>query len=103
MGVSLGHLDTFVSQEQFHFVQINSAHNQPTGEGMPQIVPVKVFNLGFLEIVNPIGMFDAVLHRLTRLLAWKHVGIMKHSRQALQGFTTRLFIPMWRLCLTWTF
>ena len=47
--------------------------------------PVKVFDLGRLEIPLPIRVLDSVLETLSTVTTIKNVGIMEHPRKALQG------------------
>jgi hypothetical protein len=40
--------------------QVNPSHHQSGSEGMPQIVPVKVFDASFFEVALPIRVLDPV-------------------------------------------
>ena len=57
---------------------------------MSQVMPVKVFDLRFLEIPLPIRVLDSVLETLSTVTTIKNVGIMEHPRKALQGLNGNL-------------
>ncbi|HEU0007002.1 MAG TPA: hypothetical protein VFS12_13530 [Terriglobia bacterium] len=66
-------------------IQVDTFHDEPRSESVSQVMPVEVFNLGFLEIPLSIRVLDSVLEALSTVAAIKNVGIMEHPRKALQG------------------
>jgi hypothetical protein len=51
VGVSHRHLDRLVAQQFCHCPQRNTAHNQPTSEGVAQVVPREVFDSRFANCI----------------------------------------------------
>ena len=90
VSVPFGHIQTVVSKQFANDVQVDSLHDQPGCESVSQIVPVKIFDLGFLEVLFPIRVLDSVLEPFSRIAAVKNVGIMEHPRKALQGLNDNL-------------
>ena len=64
---------------------LNTAHYQPAGERVLQVMPAGIFDSGLVEVLLPVGMLDAIVNMLA-FLATKHERIMEHPRKALQGF-----------------
>ena len=50
-------------------------------------MPSKGIDPGVPQILNPIGVLDAVLESLAGVPALEHIGIMDHSRKALQDLS----------------
>ena len=54
VSIPLGHVQTAVPKQFANDVQVDSLHDEPRSESVSQVVPVKVFDLGFLEVPFPV-------------------------------------------------